>query len=205
MSQKRPDLRTVLSTSRVVPVVTLTDVAHAVPIAHALMAGGIHAIEIVLRSDAAYDGIRAVKAEVPEIALGIGTVIHENQMDFCIEIRPDFIVTPGTTPELYDAIAPTGLTLVPGVATASEAVAALQRGHDLVKLFPAEAVGGVKTLKGIGGPIPQLTFMPTGGITQDNAGGYLALPNVLCVGGSWVTATNDMDEITRRAKAASAL
>ena len=205
MTKSENDLRDILATSKVVPVVTLGDAAHAVPIARALMAGGIHAIEITLRSDAAYDGIRAVKAEVPDIALGIGTVIHDNQMEFCIEVRPDFIVTPGTTRELYDAIAPTGLTLVPGIATASEAVAALQRGCDFVKLFPAEAAGGVPLLKGIGGPIPQLTFMPTGGITQENAPGYLALPNVLCVGGSWITKTDDMDEITRRAKAASAL
>jgi len=199
------DLRKILADSKVVPVVTLQEVAHAVPLARALMAGGINAIEITLRSDAAYDGIRAIKADVPEIALGIGTVIHENQMDFCIEVRPNFIVTPGTTPELYDAIAPTGLTLVPGIATASEAVAALQRGHDFVKLFPAEAAGGVALLKGIGGPIPQLTFMPTGGISPTNAPDYLALPNVLCVGGSWVTRGSDMAEITKRAKAATAL
>ena len=199
------DLESRLSKSRVVPVVTVEDADAAVPIARALLAGGIDSIEITLRTDAAYDAIRNVKAEVPEIALGIGTVIHVNQMDFCIDVRPDFIVTPGTTPMLYDAIEPTGLTLFPGVSTPSEAIAAMERGYDLVKFFPAEAAGGVPMLKGIGGPIPQLRFMPTGGISTKNAPDYLSLPNVVCVGGSWVTKDADPKAIEAAAKAASAL
>ena len=199
------DLVDRLERSRVVPVVTIDDADQAVPIAHALLSGGIEAIEITLRTDAAYDAIRKVKAEVPEIALGIGTVIHVNQMDFCIEVRPDFIVTPGTTQELYEEIAPTRLTLIPGVATPTEAIEAMRRGFDLVKFFPAEAAGGVPMLKGIGGPIPNLRFMPTGGISTKNAPDYLALPNVVCVGGSWVTKNASPDAVEAAAKAASGL
>ena len=199
------DLVDRLERSRVVPVVTIDDADQAVPIAHALLSGGIEAIEITLRTDAAYDAIRKVKAEVPEIALGIGTVIHVNQMDFCIEVRPDFIVTPGTTQELYEEIAPTGLTLIPGVATPTEAIEAMRRGFDLVKFFPAEAAGGVPMLKGIGGPIPNLRFMPTGGISTKNAPDYLALPNVVCVGGSWVTRDASPDPVESAARAASKL
>ena len=199
------DLVDRLERSRVVPVVTIDDADQAVPIAHALLSGGIEAIEITLRTDAAYDAIRKVKAEVPEIALGIGTVIHVNQMDFCIEVRPDFIVTPGTTQELYEEIAPTGLTLIPGVATPTDAIEAMRRGFDLVKFFPAEAAGGVPMLKGIGGPIPNLRFMPTGGISTKNAPDYLALPNVVCVGGSWVTRDASPDPVESAARAASKL
>ena len=199
------DLLDRLSASRVVPVVTIDDADQAVPIARALLAGGIEAIEITLRTDAAYDAIRNVKAEVPEIALGIGTVIHVNQMEFCIDVRPDFIVTPGTTQELYEEIAPTGLMLIPGIATPTEAIEAMRRGYDVVKFFPAEAAGGVPMLKGIGGPIPNLRFMPTGGINTGNAKSYLDLPNVVCVGGSWVTKDPSPDAVEAAAKSASKL
>ena len=199
------DLADRLRQGRVVPVVTLESADQAVPIARALLAGGVGAIEITLRTDAAYEGIRAVKAEVPAIALGIGTVVHSNQMDFCIDIRPDFIVTPGTTDTLYKAIEPTGLALVPGVATPSEALAALERGYDLVKFFPAEAAGGTAMLRGMGGPLSQLRFMPTGGITPGNAGDYLALPNVVAVGGSWLTKDAAPAAVEAAAREASAL
>ena len=199
------DLLDRLSASRVVPVVTIDDAEQAVPIARALLAGGIDSIEITLRTDAAYDAIRKVKAEVPEIVLGIGTVIHVNQMEFCIDVRPDFIVTPGTTQELYEEIAPTGLMLIPGIATPTEAIEAMRRGYDVVKFFPAEAAGGVPMLKGIGGPIPNLRFMPTGGINTGNAKSYLDLPNVVCVGGSWVTKDPSPEAVEAAAKAAAAL
>jgi 2-dehydro-3-deoxyphosphogluconate aldolase/(4S)-4-hydroxy-2-oxoglutarate aldolase len=196
------DLFSRLAAARVIPVVSLAAVDHAVPIARALLAGGIDAIEIVLRTESAYDGIRAVKAEVPEIALGVGSVFNTNQVKFCKEVGVDFVVTPGTTDTLYKATADAGLTLIPGVATLSEALRALEHGHDKMKFFPAEALGGVKTLKAMSGPMPQLKFMPTGGVNPDNLGDYMALPNVMCCGGSWVTKGTDWDVITQRAKAA---
>ena len=155
------DLHHKLHRSRVVPVVTLHSEADAVPIARALIAGGVHAIEITLRTDASYEGIRRVKAEVPEIALGVGTVLHENQVEFCRDVGVDFLVTPGTTDALYrcvEGISADGhpLVLIPGIATASEAVRALEAGCQVQKFFPAEANGGAPVLKAIGGPLQDL-------------------------------------------------
>ena len=205
MTDKTSDLRSRLSACRVVPVVVVEDAATAVPTARALLEGGITAIEIVLRTDAAYDAVKTVRADVPEIALGVGSVFHSNQVEFCAEVGADFIVTPGTTEALYDAVAETDLILVPGTATLSEALRALERGWDLVKFFPAEASGGASALKAIGGPLPDVTFMPTGGITPATAPDYLALPNVLCVGGSWITKSTDPATISKLAKDAVGL
>jgi len=195
------DLFERLTAARVTPVVTLAEVEHAVPIARALLAGGIDTMEIVLRTEAAYDGVKAVKADVPEIALGVGSVFNTNQMEFCAEVRADFVVTPGTTEILYEAAKDNGMTLVPGVATLSEALRAREHGHDKMKFFPAENNGGAKALKAMAGPVPHLKFMPTGGVNMGNLGEYLALPNVMCAGGSWVTKGTDWDAITERAKA----
>lgn len=191
-----------LRRSRIVPVVTLASEEDAVPVARALLKGGINAMEIVLRTDAAYEAARRVKAEVPEIALGIGSVFHSNQIAFCEEVVPDFVVTPGTTAQLYDAMAETELALVPGVGTMSEAVRALERGFEMVKFFPAEASGGVAALKAMGAPVPDLSFMPTGGVSTANMRTYLALENVPCVGGSWITTDPDPAKVEATARAA---
>lgn len=199
------DLHPMLEASRVVPVVTVRDADQGVEIARALLRGGIRAIEITLRTDAAYDAIRAVKREVPEIALGVGTVLHRNHVEFCHEERVDFLVTPGTTDALYSAVAEHQLNLFPGVATASEALRALGEGCQLQKFFPAAASGGPAAISGIGGPMPDITFMPTGGIDAQTAPDYLALANVACVGGSWVTKPDDMDRVEELAREASRL
>ncbi|MGB3457564.1 MAG: bifunctional 4-hydroxy-2-oxoglutarate aldolase/2-dehydro-3-deoxy-phosphogluconate aldolase [Litorimonas sp.] len=199
-----------LTRSKVVPVVALDVPEDAEPLARALMAGGIEVIELTLRTPRAFEVVEALKAAETGIVLGVGTVVDTAQVERCARIGVDFLVTPGTTPKLADAIAANGLSAVPGISTVGEAVAMLERGYETVKFFPAEAAGGVPTLKAIGGPLPQLSFMPTGGIGRDDVRRYLDLPSVRCVGGSWVTdkaslAARDWDAITRNAKAATAL
>ena len=194
-----------LEASRVVPVVTVDSAESGVAIAQALLRGGITAIEITLRTDAAYDAIRAVGREVPDIALGVGTVLHRNHVEFCREENVDFIVSPGTSDALYAAVEEHGLTMFPGVATASEALKALAHGYQMQKFFPAEAIGGAKALKAIGAPMGDIEFMPTGGISTQNAGDYFALSNVVCVGGSWVTKSGDPDTIEKLAREATQL
>ena len=198
------DLIDLFRDSKVMPVVTAESADSAVETARALMAGGVMAIEITLRNDAAYDAIKAVKKHVPEIALGAGTVLHENHVEFCREEGVDFMVSPGTTDALFAAVAEHNQILIPGVATASEALRALEAGCQLQKLFPAEAVGGAKLLKSWSSPLPDITFIPTGGVSEGDAKSYLDLPNVLCVGGSWVV-KGSPDDITRQAKAARGL
>lgn len=203
-------LENVLRAAKVVPVVALTDADDAVPMAKALMAGGINAIEITLRTPAAMQAVRNVMAAKTGISVGVGTIITTEQVAECAVLGVDFIVTPGTTPRLADAIAEHGVPCTLGISTVGEAVAMLERGYELVKFFPAEACGGITTLKAIGGPLPQLKFMPTGGIGQDKVANYLALNSVVCVGGSWVcdkvsVANKDWAQITAHAKIAQSL
>jgi 2-dehydro-3-deoxyphosphogluconate aldolase/(4S)-4-hydroxy-2-oxoglutarate aldolase len=171
----------------VMPVVVVDDLAHAVPVARALVAGGLPAIELTLRTPVALDAIRAIAAEVPEILLGAGTVTSPGQAKQAAEAGAAFLVSPGSTPMLLDGLADTGLPFLPGVSTVSEAMAALEFGLTELKFFPAEAAGGVPFLRSLGGPLPGIRFCPTGGITPASALEYLALPNVGCVGGSWLT------------------
>jgi 2-dehydro-3-deoxyphosphogluconate aldolase/(4S)-4-hydroxy-2-oxoglutarate aldolase len=199
-----------LKRCQVVPVVALDRPDDALPLADALMAGGIDVIELTLRTPNAFAVVEALKKANHDILLGVGTVINTEQVERLAKIGVDFIVTPGTTPRLADAIAACHLPCVPGISTVGEAVAMLERGYETVKFFPAEAAGGVATLKAIGGPLPQLSFMPTGGIGRADVRRYLDLDSVICVGGSWVAdkasmAAQDWANITQNAKIASTL
>lgn len=199
-----------LKRTKVVPVVALDDPEHVVALADALVAGGIDVIELTLRTPRAFDVIKTLKQADHPIMLGVGTVISTDQVERCAAIGVDFIVTPGTTPRLVDAIAANGVAAIPGISTPGEAVSMIERGFDLVKFFPAEAAGGVSMLKAIGGPLPQLSFMPTGGIGRDDVRRYLDIPSVVCVGGSWVSdkqslAEQDWTNITNNARLATSL
>ncbi|MCL8024553.1 bifunctional 4-hydroxy-2-oxoglutarate aldolase/2-dehydro-3-deoxy-phosphogluconate aldolase [Nocardioides bruguierae] len=171
----------------VVPVVVVEDVAHAVPLARALVAGGLPVIELTLRTPAALEAIRAIAAEVPEITLGAGTVTTPQQAKEAAAAGATFLVSPGATPRLLDGMLETGLTFLPGTATVSEVLAVLEAGISEMKFFPAEASGGAPYLKSISSPVAGARFCPTGGITAASAPSYLSLPNVGCVGGSWLT------------------
>lgn len=176
----------VLDLAPVVPVVVIEDVADAVPLARALVAGGLPAVEVTLRTPAAPAAIRAVAAEVPEAVVGAGTVITPGQVDEAVAAGARFLVSPGWTDTLLEAMRASGVPFLPGVSTASEVVALLERGVREMKFFPAGAAGGTAYLKSLAGPLPQARFCPTGGIGPDSAPEYLALPNVGCVGGSWM-------------------
>jgi 2-dehydro-3-deoxyphosphogluconate aldolase/(4S)-4-hydroxy-2-oxoglutarate aldolase len=194
----------------VVPVVVVDEVAQAVPLARALVAGGLPVIELTLRTPAALDAIRAIADEVPEILLGVGTVVTPGQAKRAVDAGAQFLVSPGSTPSLLGALADTGLPFLPGTATVSEVLAVLEAGFSEMKFFPAEASGGAAFLKAVGAPVPAARFCPTGGITAASAAAYLALPNVGCVGGSWLTpadalAAGDWGRVERLAREAAAL
>jgi 2-dehydro-3-deoxyphosphogluconate aldolase/(4S)-4-hydroxy-2-oxoglutarate aldolase len=199
-----------LDVAPVVPVVVIDDAATAVPLARALVAGGLPVIEITLRTASALEAIRRIAAEVPEAVVGAGTVRTPQDVAAAVEAGSRFLVSPGTTPGLLAAMLAGGVPFLPGVATATEAMTLHERGIREMKFFPAEAAGGVPYLKSLGGPIPDVRFCPTGGITPANAAAYLALPNVGCVGGSWLTpadalAAGDYGRIEKLALEAAAL
>ncbi|GGQ61913.1 bifunctional 4-hydroxy-2-oxoglutarate aldolase/2-dehydro-3-deoxy-phosphogluconate aldolase [Streptomyces pilosus] len=181
-----PACSSVLDLAPVLPVVVIDDAADAVPLARALVAGGLPAIEVTLRTPAALDAIRAIAGEVPEAVVGAGTLITPEQVDEVVAAGARFLVSPGWTDTLLDAMRASGVPFLPGVSTASEVVALLERGVREMKFFPAEAAGGTAYLRSLAGPLPQARFCPTGGIGPDTAPDYLALPNVGCVGGSWM-------------------
>ena len=194
----------------VMPVVVASSADEGVAIARALVAGGLPAIELTLRTDAALDAIRAIADEVPEILVGAGTITRPGHAKLAADAGAQFLVSPGTTGQLLHAMQDTGLPFLPGTATVSEMLAALEAGITELKFFPAEAAGGTAFLKSVAGPLPAARFCPTGGITAASAPSYLALPNVGCVGGSWLTpadavASGDWDRITKLAAAAAAL
>ncbi|CAL9564956.1 bifunctional 4-hydroxy-2-oxoglutarate aldolase/2-dehydro-3-deoxy-phosphogluconate aldolase [Streptomyces sp. enrichment culture] len=176
----------VLDLAPVLPVVVIDDAADAVPLARALVAGGLPAIEVTLRTPAALGAIRAIAGEVPEAVVGAGTLITPEQVDEVVAAGARFLVSPGWTDTLLDAMRASGVPFLPGVSTASEVVALLECGVREMKFFPAEAAGGTAYLRSLAGPLPQARFCPTGGIGPDTAPDYLALPNVGCVGGSWM-------------------
>ncbi|MEV7790459.1 bifunctional 4-hydroxy-2-oxoglutarate aldolase/2-dehydro-3-deoxy-phosphogluconate aldolase [Streptomyces sp. NPDC087512] len=176
----------VLDLAPVVPVVVVENLADAVPLARALVAGGLPAIEVTLRTPAAVDAIRAIAAEVPDAVVGAGTVITPEQVGEVVAAGARFLVSPGWTDALLEAMRGSGVPFLPGVSTTSEVVALLERGVREMKFFPAEAAGGTAYLKALAAPLPQARFCPTGGIGPDSAPRYLALPNVGCVGGSWM-------------------
>ena len=200
----------VLDVVPVMPVVVLDRVEDAVPVARALVAGGLPAIELTLRTPVALDAMRAIAEEVPEILLGAGTIVSPAQADQAVAAGAQFLVSPGSTPRLLDAMLATGVPFLPGTASVSEALAVLEAGVSEMKFFPAEAAGGAPYLKSIASPLPAARFCPTGGITAASAASYLALTNVGCVGGSWLTpadaiAAGDWARITELASAAAAL
>jgi len=169
----------------VIPVLSIHDVDTAVPLARALIAGGLPVLEVTLRTPVGLDAIRAM-SEVDGGVVGVGTVTRAHQFTEAREAGARFAVTPGSTPALLAAARDSGLPTLPGVMTASEVVMALEAGFDRLKFFPAEAAGGIPLLKSFHGPLAEVMFCPTGGVGPDNLAAYLQLPNVLCVGGSWI-------------------
>jgi 2-dehydro-3-deoxyphosphogluconate aldolase/(4S)-4-hydroxy-2-oxoglutarate aldolase len=186
MSQSDDLLRRILSAAPVVPVLTIEDVKTAVPLARALVAGGLTALEVTLRTAAGLDCIRAIAAEVEGANVGAGTVLDAGQLRDAVKAGATFLVSPGATPGLLDAAADVSVPYLPGVATAGEAMTLAERGLTMLKFFPAEPAGGADYLKALAAPLPGIRFCPTGGISLKNVAAYLALPNVICVGGSWV-------------------
>ena len=179
-------LEAILAAAPVVPVLIVERIASAVPLARALVAGGLPAIEITLRTDSALDAIRAVAAEVEGAHVGAGTVLSPDQLDAAAKAGARFAVSPGATPRLLDAAAGHAVPFLPGASTATEAMTLLERGYTLQKFFPAGPAGGVAYLKALASPLPTVRFCPTGGVDGSNAGTFLELKNVICVGGSWV-------------------
>jgi 2-dehydro-3-deoxyphosphogluconate aldolase/(4S)-4-hydroxy-2-oxoglutarate aldolase len=175
-----------LSAARVIPVLTIARVEDAVPLAQALVAGGVTTLEITLRTAAAIEAAKAIIAGVPDAIVGIGTVLTPDDLERTRALGARFAVSPGATPELLDAARASGFPLLPGIATASELMQAQARGFHLAKLFPAEQVGGIGLLRALAGPFPNARFCPTGGIGEANAPTWLAEPNVVAVGGSWL-------------------
>ena len=204
------DALTLLRQGPVVPVIIVNDAAVAVALAQALVAGGVRVLEVPLRTKAALAAMRRMRDEVPGAIVGAGTLRTRAHVEAAIDAGAQFGVSPGFTPELGAAARAANLTLIPGIATPSEAMRAQDEGFTIQKLFPAEAVGGVKLLKSLASPFSDLRFCPTGGIDIKKAPEYLALPNVLAVGGSWLTpddaiANRDWDRITQLALEASQL
>ena len=193
----------------VIPVLVIERIDHARPLAEALIAGGLPVLEVTLRTPCALDAIAAM-AQVDGGVVGAGTLLNADDVRAAKAAGARFGVSPGGTAPVIDACIAEELPLLPGAATATEAMALMDRGYTMQKFFPAEAVGGAASLQALAAPLPQILFCPTGGITASNAPDYLALPNVACVGGSWVApkralADQDWAEITRLARAAAAL
>ncbi|MDJ0667265.1 MAG: bifunctional 4-hydroxy-2-oxoglutarate aldolase/2-dehydro-3-deoxy-phosphogluconate aldolase [Desulfobacterales bacterium] len=199
----------VLNAGPVVPVIVIEKIEQAVPLAQALLKGGIRVLEVTLRSAAAIDAIRLLSREVPDAIVGAGTVANPADLQAVAEAGAVFAISPGLTPSLLDAANQGPIALIPGIASASELMLGMELGYTAFKFFPAEAAGGVPMLKSIGGPFPQITFCPTGGVSQDNYNDYLALANVACVGGSWIVPSREIesgnwDKITQLAEDAVA-
>ncbi|MGA4987321.1 bifunctional 4-hydroxy-2-oxoglutarate aldolase/2-dehydro-3-deoxy-phosphogluconate aldolase [Nonomuraea bangladeshensis] len=182
-----------LDLAPVIPVVVIEDAATAVPLARALVAGGLPAIEVTLRTPAALEAIARIAAEVPEATVGAGTVRTAEDIAASAAAGARFLVSPGTTPSLVEALEASGVPYLPGAATVSEVMALAERGIKELKFFPAEAAGGVPYLKALSGPLPDVRFCPTGGIRATTAADYLALPNVGCVGGTWLTPADALE------------
>jgi 2-dehydro-3-deoxyphosphogluconate aldolase/(4S)-4-hydroxy-2-oxoglutarate aldolase len=186
------DLADLLRSARVIPVIAIERAADAVPLARALVAGGVRALEITLRTAAAIEAAKAIIAAVPEAIVGIGTVVTPDDLAKAKSLGARFAISPGATPELLAAAKAADLPFMPGVATASELMQAQAYGFNLVKFFPAEQSGGIAALRALAGPFPQTRFCPTGGIGEANAKAWLAEPNVLAVGGSWLCPAKDI-------------
>ena len=204
------NIRDIAGLAPVIPIITIDDPATAVPLARALVAGGLPVIEVTLRTEGALAAARAMIAEVPEAVIGLGTVTRRDHVAAALDIGARFLVSPGFSTELADLVRQSKLPFLPGIATASELMAALASGFSLLKFFPAEPAGGIAMLRALHGPFPDAAFCPTGGIDADKAVSYLDLPNVVAVGGSWVAPrpaviAKDWSKITALARAASDL
>ncbi|MCV6625035.1 MAG: bifunctional 4-hydroxy-2-oxoglutarate aldolase/2-dehydro-3-deoxy-phosphogluconate aldolase [Cellvibrionaceae bacterium] len=200
-------LEYLLAEAGVVPVLVIEQLAQAVPLARSLQAAGMKVVEVTLRGEHGLQAIAAIKAALPELVVGAGSIVRPEHLLAAKDAGAEFMVSPGSTTALVDLALELDLPYLPGVATVSEAMALAGRGFTLLKLFPAEAIGGVALLKAIAGPLPGLRFCPTGGIGPNNLGDYLALDNVACVGGSWMVdkqllATQDWAAIEALASAA---
>ena len=203
-------IKTIMQTGPVIPVVIIDDAADAVPLADALVEGGIQTVEVTLRSPAALDCIAAIAQNRPEMLVGAGTVLNPTQLQAAQDAGARFAVSPGAYPELLKAVDDRVMPLLPGAATASEMMQLMAHDIHAMKFFPASVAGGPAYLKALASPLASAMFCPTGGITEDTAKDWLSLPNVLCVGGSWVAPANviksqDFDAITAKAKACAGL
>lgn len=206
-SDKSARLRQLIGETPVIPVLQITDVRHALPLAEALASGGLSVIEVTLRTEAALAAITAIARDLPEVRLGAGTVLDADGLGRAADAGASFAVSPGFTPALMHEPA---LPLLPGVMTPGEVMLARDYGYSLLKLFPAEQAGGIAMLRALAGPFSELSFCPTGGISEHLVATYLQQPNVRCVGGSWfappaVQAAGDWSLVTRRARVAAAL
>jgi 2-dehydro-3-deoxyphosphogluconate aldolase/(4S)-4-hydroxy-2-oxoglutarate aldolase len=209
MPQDAAALRQTLSLAPVIPVIIINDVSHARPLAEALVAGGLPVLEVTLRTAHALQAIEEM-AKVPGAVVGSGTVRTPLQMGHSVDAGCQFMVSPGASPRLLEAAEEHAIPLLPGIGTPTEAMTASEHGYSFLKFFPAEAMGGVNVLKAFASPLPDITFCPTGGIDMAKAPEYLALPNVICVGGSWVMpadaiASGDWKRIEQLAREASQL
>jgi 2-dehydro-3-deoxyphosphogluconate aldolase / (4S)-4-hydroxy-2-oxoglutarate aldolase len=186
------DLEALLRSATVIPVLTIERLEDAVPLARALVAGGVRVLEVTLRTPAAIPAAKAIMANVPEAVVGIGTILNAEDLARAKMLGASFGISPGATPDLLRAAAASGLQFAPGIATASDLMQALAHGFGLVKFFPAEQSGGIKALRALAGPFPDTLFCPTGGIGEANAASWLAEPNVVAVGGSWLCPAADV-------------
>lgn len=210
MTQKADKLLPVMTGQPVIPVIQIRDAATAAPLSRALAAGGLPAVEITLRTPDALEAIRIASAEAPDAIVGAGTILSPRQFDQAVEAGARFIVSPGITPELLAAAEDSDVPLLPGAITPGEIMTALEKGYSLLKFFPAEQAGGAAFVKALASPLAAVRFCPTGGIGAANAASYLSLPNVLCVGGSWVApeamiASGDWKGIEKLAREAAGL
>ncbi|MBB5017094.1 2-dehydro-3-deoxyphosphogluconate aldolase/(4S)-4-hydroxy-2-oxoglutarate aldolase [Chitinivorax tropicus] len=204
------DILSIMRASPVMPVIVVEKIEHAVPLAQALVAGGIRVLEVTLRSAIALDAIRAMRAAVPDAIVGAGTVTNPEELQAAVAAGAQFMVSPGLTDALAAAAQATAIPLLPGVMTPSDLMRARDAGFTRLKLFPAQQAGGVGMLKALGGPFADIVFCPTGGISVTTAPEFLSLPNVACVGGSWLTPkalleNGDWAAITKLAQEAAAL
>jgi 2-dehydro-3-deoxyphosphogluconate aldolase/(4S)-4-hydroxy-2-oxoglutarate aldolase len=192
MTAEQHKLATLFKQSTVIPVLTIDRLEDAVPLAKALVAGGVRVLEVTLRTQVAIEAAKAIMADVPEAMVGIGTILNPADLARAEALGAKFGISPGATPDLLKAAAASALPFAPGIATASELMQALAHGFDLVKFFPAESSGGIKALRALAGPFPEVRFCPTGGIGETNAAAWLSEPNVVAVGGSWLCPAADI-------------
>ncbi len=191
-TSKQDQIAELIRRATVIPVLTIERVEDAVPLARALVAGGVRTLEVTLRTPVAADAAKAIIAEVPDSVVGIGTILNAGDLARAEALGAKFGISPGATPELLKAVAASRLPFAPGIATASELMQALAHGFDVVKFFPAEQAGGIKALRALAGPFPNVRVCPTGGIGEANAATWLAEANVLAVGGSWLCPAADI-------------